>query len=57
MHPQLAPMRRHLRVAVNQSMVSDDHGWPTADELAIIPPVAGGGDERLARVSWTDRRR
>ena len=50
MHPQLAPMRRHLRVAVNQSMVSDDHRLADGDELAIIPPVAGGGDERLARV-------
>src|SRR5688572_2037275 len=52
MHPQLAPLRRHLRVAVNQSMVGDDHRLADGDELAIIPPVAGGtGDvERLARV-------
>jgi molybdopterin synthase catalytic subunit len=52
LHPQLAPMRRHLRVAVNQSMVADDHRLADGDELAIIPPVAGGtgAAERLARV-------
>jgi molybdopterin converting factor subunit 1 len=48
-HAPLAPLRGHLRVAVNQEVVSLDHRLADGDELALIPPVAGGA-ERLARI-------
>ncbi|MCC6997675.1 MAG: molybdopterin converting factor subunit 1 [Deltaproteobacteria bacterium] len=41
-HPGLAAMRAHLRVAVNQDFVADDHVVADGDEVALIPPVAGG---------------
>lgn len=48
-HAALGPLRAHVRVAVNQEMVPLDHPLADGDELAIIPPVAGGA-ERLAKV-------
>ena len=49
-HAVVGALRSHLRVAVNQSFVGLDQLLADGDELALIPPVAGGGDERLARV-------
>src|SRR5262245_57446843 len=48
-HEVLRPMRKHLQIAVNQETVPPAHGLAEGDELALIPPVAGGGG-RLARV-------
>jgi MoaE-MoaD fusion protein len=48
-HPALAPLRRYLQVAVNQETVPATAPLADGDELALIPPVAGGA-ERLARV-------
>ena len=39
-----------LRVAVNREYVGDEHRLADGDEVAIIPPVAGGRD------SWRDSR-
>jgi len=47
-HPALTPLRRYLQVAVNQETVAAGHALAEGDELALIPPVAGGS--RLARV-------
>jgi molybdopterin synthase catalytic subunit len=47
-HGVLAPLRKYLQVAVNQETVPADHALADGDELALIPPVAGGA--RLARV-------
>jgi molybdopterin converting factor subunit 1 len=53
-HPAIGPLRPHLQVAVNQAMTGAAHELVDGDELALIPPVAGGtGDApapRLARV-------
>jgi molybdopterin synthase catalytic subunit len=49
-HDAIGLLRRHLRVAVNQEMVPNEHLLADGDELALIPPVAGGAAERLARV-------
>jgi molybdopterin converting factor subunit 1 len=46
-HAALAPLRAYLQVAVNQSMVSAEHVLADGDELALIPPVAGGSDARV----------
>lgn len=56
-HPPIADLAGHFRCAVNQEMV--DLGAPLADgdELALIPPVAGGSDQparRLAAVLDTE---
>ncbi len=50
LHPPLAPLRRHVQVAVKQTMVKPDHALADGDELALIPPVAGGATARLARM-------
>jgi molybdopterin converting factor subunit 1 len=41
-HPTVAGMRRHLRVACNQEFVTETDVVQPTDELALIPPVAGG---------------
>jgi MoaE-MoaD fusion protein len=48
-HPGLTTLRPYLQIAVNQATVSSTHTLADGDELALIPPVAGGAD-RLARV-------
>jgi molybdopterin synthase catalytic subunit len=40
----LRPLLRYLRVAVNREMVADTHQLRDGDEVALIPPVAGGSD-------------
>lgn len=43
-YPALAPLRRHLRLAVNLEYVGNDTPLADGDEVALIPPVAGGSD-------------
>lgn len=53
-HAPIAQLRGRFRVAVNQELVDDDHVLHDRDELALIPPVAGGaGSER--HVELTDQ--
>lgn len=40
----LAPLLEHVRAAVNQRMVPWSHRLADGDEVAFIPPVAGGAD-------------
>ena len=51
-HAAIGPLRKYLQTAVNRSMVRAEHVLADGDELALIPPVAGGSDarSRLARV-------
>lgn len=51
-HPPIAQLRGRFRVAVNQDFVGDDHALRDGDELALIPPVAGGAASR--HVELTD---
>jgi MoaE-MoaD fusion protein len=51
MHPQVGALRTSVRTAVNHEMVDDDAVLSAGDELALIPPVAGGQD-RLARMVY-----
>lgn len=48
-HPVVDRLAGRFRVAVNQDFVPDDHPLAEDDELALIPPVAGGRD-RHARL-------
>jgi MoaE-MoaD fusion protein len=43
-HEAIRLMRRYLRVAVNQEMAGPGHRLRSGDEVALIPPVAGGSD-------------
>lgn len=49
-YPAIASLATVLRAAVNQEMVTGEHVLAPGDELALIPPVAGGsGDPPSAR--------
>jgi molybdopterin synthase catalytic subunit len=41
-HAPIDKLRGKFRVAVNQDFTDDDHALADGDELALIPPVAGG---------------
>jgi molybdopterin synthase catalytic subunit len=41
-HAGLAPLLKHLRVAVNQEFKGEAEPIEGGDEVALIPPVAGG---------------
>lgn len=43
LHPSLGPLVPHLRVAVNREFSEDQSVVPDGAEVALIPPVAGGG--------------
>jgi molybdopterin converting factor subunit 1 len=50
-HDAMGALLPFLQVAVNRSMSPWDRELDDGDEIALIPPVAGGSDpERLARV-------
>jgi len=49
-HEVIAKLRGRFQVAVNQSMMPADTVLADGDELALIPPVAGGNDERHIKV-------
>ena len=42
--PEIAALRGRFRVAVNEEFADDDRALADGDELALIPPVAGGAD-------------
>lgn len=44
-HPAIGALRGKFRVAVNQDFTGEDHELADGDELALIPPVAGGTGE------------
>lgn len=41
-YTEIAKLRGRFRVAVNQDFADDDHVLRDGDEVALIPPVAGG---------------
>jgi MoaE-MoaD fusion protein len=41
-HADIAKLRGRFRVAVNQEFADDNHVLGDGDEVALIPPVAGG---------------
>ncbi len=46
-HPAIAALRGKFRVAVNEDFTDDDHVLVDADEVALIPPVAGGANRHV----------
>lgn len=47
-HPRLAPVVARMRLAVNGALVHDDDPVRAGDELAVLPPVAGGAPRLCA---------
>jgi molybdopterin synthase catalytic subunit len=47
-HPAIGALRGRFRVAVNQDFTGDDHELADGDELALIPPVAGGAEASIS---------
>ncbi len=45
-HEPIATLRTKFRVAVNQDFTNEDRELRDGDELALIPPVAGGAGDR-----------
>ena len=41
-HPELAPRRRSLAVAVNRAYEAFDAALAAGDEVVFIPPISGG---------------
>jgi len=46
-HAAIAQLRGRFRVAVNQEFADDARALGDGDELALIPPVAGGGGHHV----------
>ena len=46
-HAPIAKLAGRFRVAVNQEFAPEDHALADGDELALIPPVAGGSDRHV----------
>ncbi|HXJ20928.1 MAG TPA: molybdopterin converting factor subunit 1, partial [Polyangia bacterium] len=46
LHPEIAPLLARVQAAINRSWVPDDHRISDGDELAMLPPVAGGSGPR-----------
>jgi molybdopterin synthase catalytic subunit len=44
-HPDIAALLSRVATAVNQSMAPEAHPLADGDELALIPPVAGGEND------------
>ena len=42
-HPKLGKLRKSMMVSVNQEYVGVDFALSDGDEVALIPPVSGGG--------------
>jgi len=53
-HVVIANLRGRFRVAVNQDFADDDRVLTDGDELALIPPVAGGTDAAPRHVALRD---
>ena len=54
LHPAIATLRGKFRVAVNQTFAHDADEVHDGDELALIPPVAGGTDGATRHVALLD---
>lgn len=55
-HAALAPYIRRMRIAVNGELVGDGHMIGPGDEVAVLPPVAGGSPAAQADVALCELR-
>lgn len=50
-HVRLGPLVHRMRLAINGEIASDDALVHAGDEVAVLPPVAGGSDARASGVT------
>ncbi len=50
-HPEVASLLPQAQTAINRSMASASHALHDDDELALLPPVAGGVDPRPRKIA------
>ncbi|GAA0671004.1 molybdopterin converting factor subunit 1 [Streptomyces sp. NPDC005202] len=50
-YPELARVKRMVKVAVNEDFMSSEHVLEDGDEIALLPPIAGGAEGPYARLS------
>jgi len=53
-HPELAALLPRVQAAVNRAITPDTHTLADGDELALIPPVAGGADAPPVPIAGAD---
>jgi molybdopterin converting factor subunit 1 len=41
-HPDVVPLLSRIAIAVNHTVVGDEHPLSPGDEVALLPPVSGG---------------
>jgi MoaE-MoaD fusion protein len=47
LHPRLAPLLPRMRLAINDELHAPSEAVRAGDEIAVLPPVAGGADDEL----------
>jgi molybdopterin synthase catalytic subunit len=50
-HPSVATLLSQVKIAVNRAMADDGRALAEGDELALLPPVAGGAGRARIRIS------
>ena len=50
-HPSVAPLLSQVQIAVNRAVATDAQPLAEGDELAFLPPVAGGATPEAIRIS------
>lgn len=50
-HPSVAPLLSQVTIAVNRAMADDARALADVDEVALLPPVAGGAARARIRIS------
>lgn len=50
-HPSVAPLLAQVQIAVNRTVAPDAQPLAEGDELAFLPPVAGGAGPEAIRIS------
>src|SRR5581483_5850763 len=50
-HPSVAALLPQVQIAVNRAVVADRQPLADGDELALLPPVAGGAGAEAIRIS------
>jgi molybdopterin synthase catalytic subunit len=50
-HPRLAPLKASVMMMANQAYVPAEYAVKDGDEIVFIPPVSGGSEGRLFRVT------